>query len=268
MKIFNVLRNEIIRFSKEKKLYIIFAIVVVLVILGSVAYKDMINNVLTGDIRSTTYSEEFKGLLQSFSGISFSKMCLTDFIYKPYFSIYLIFIAIIAVNVFSNDYKSGNLKFTLLTNTSPAQVYIGKILFMVVVSLMIVTINLCISLIVGQIAFGGEIILSELLNVVLLYLIAIIPGVAFSLIIGIISLTKLNSNIIIGSSIGVIITLGIIDTLTKFKYISPVGILSFFESNIPTISRGILISSGVSIVYILILSIGIIKVSKKMDYSI
>lgn len=268
MKIFNVLRNETIRFLNEKKLYVIFAIIGVLVILATVAYKDMINNVLIDDIRSAGYSEEFKGLLQSFSGINFSKMCLTDFIYKPYFSIYLIFIAIIAVNVFSNDYKSGNLKFTLLTNTSVAQVYIGKILFMVVVSLMIVTINLILSLIIGQIAFGGSIILSELLNVVLLYLIAIIPAVVFSLIIGIVSLTKLNSNIIIGSAIGIIITLGIIDTLTNFKYISPVGILSFFESNIPIISEEILISCGISIVYILLLSFGVIEVSKRMDYSI
>ncbi|MGL5353730.1 MAG: hypothetical protein ACRDA5_10485 [Clostridium sp.] len=268
MKVFNVLKNEMIRFLNEKKLYILLAVVMGLVILGTVAYKDMINNVVSSNIKSNSYSDEVKVLLQSFSGISFSKMCLVDFIYKPYFSIYLIFIAIIAANVFSNDYNSGNLKFTLLTNTSPAQVYIGKILFMAVVSLMIVSINLVLSLLVGQIAFGGEIIIKELLNVVGLYLMATIPGVAFSLIIGIVSLTKLKPNIIVGSSIGFIITLGIIDSLTNFKYVSPVGVLSFFENNIPTISSGILISCGISIIYILLLSLGIVKACRRIDYSI
>lgn len=48
---FNVLKNETIKFINEKKLYIILGIVFVLVILGVIAYKDMINNVMTGDAR-------------------------------------------------------------------------------------------------------------------------------------------------------------------------------------------------------------------------
>ena len=105
---------------------------------------------------------------------------------------------------------------------------------MMLVSTIIVSINFILSLILGQIAFGGSIPVAELLEVLVLYFISVIPAVAFSLIISLISLTKLSPNVIIGASIGVIILFGIIDTLTKFKYISPIGILSFFEQGIPS----------------------------------
>lgn len=87
----NVLKNETIKFINEKKLYIMLGVIFVLVILGVIAYKDMINNVMTGDARIETYSQEFITILQNFNGVTFSKMFLLDFIYKPYFSIYLIF---------------------------------------------------------------------------------------------------------------------------------------------------------------------------------
>ena len=257
----NVLKNETIKFINEKKLYIMLGVIFILVILGVIAYKDMINNVMTGDARIETYSQEFITILQTFS-----KMFLLDFIYKPYFSIYLIFISIIAVNVFSNDYKSGNLKFALLTNTTVTQLYLGKVLFMMLVSTIIVSINFILSLILGQIAFGGSIPVAELLEVLVLYFISVIPAVAFSLIISLISLTKLSPNVIIGASIGVIILFGIIDTLTKFKYISPIGILSFFEQGIPSFNISMIISLGMAVIYILLLSIGLVKVINKVDY--
>ena len=262
----NVLKNETIKFINEKKLYIMLGVIFVLVILGVIAYKDMINNVMTGDARIETYSQEFITILQNFNGVTFSKMFLLDFIYKPYFSIYLIFISIIAVNVFSNDYKSGNLKFALLTNTTVTQLYLGKVLFMMLVSTIIVSINFILSLILGQIAFGGSIPVAELLEVLVLYFISVIPAVAFSLIISLISLTKLSPNVIIGASIGVIILFGIIDTLTKFKYISPIGILSFFEQGIPSFNILMIISLGMAVIYILLLSIGLVKVINKVDY--
>lgn len=87
----NVLKNETIKFINEKKLYIMLGVIFVFVILGVIAYKDMINNVMTGDARIETYSQEFITILQNFNGVTFSKMFLLDFIYKPYFSIYLIF---------------------------------------------------------------------------------------------------------------------------------------------------------------------------------
>ena len=259
----NVLKNETIKFINEKKLYIMLGVIFVLVILGVIAYKDMINNVMTGDARIETYSQEFITILQNFNGVTFSKMFLLDFIYKPYFSI---FISIIAVNVFSNDYKSGNLKFALLTNTTVTQLYLGKVLFMMLVSTIIVSINFILSLILGQIAFGGSIPVAELLEVLVLYFISVIPAVAFSLIISLISLTKLSPNVIIGASIGVIILFGIIDTLTKFKYISPIGILSFFEQGIPSFNISMIISLGMAVIYILLLSIGLVKVINKVDY--
>ena len=89
---------------------------------------------------------------------------------------------------------------------------------------------------------------------------------AFSLIISLISLTKLSPNVIIGASIGVIILFGIIDTLTKFKYISPIGILSFFEQGIPSFNISMIISLGMAVIYILLLSIGLVKVINKVDY--
>lgn len=266
VKMFNVLKNETIKFINEKKLYIILGIVFVLVILGVIAYKDMINNVIIGDARIETYSQDFITTLQSFNGVTFSKMFLSDFIYKPYFSIYLIFILIIAVNVFSNDYKSGNLKFALLTNTTVTQLYLGKVVFMMLVSTMIVSINFLLSLIVGQIAFGGSIIIAQLVEVLVLYFMSIIPAVVFSLIISLISLTKLSSNIIIGGSIGAIILFGIIDTLTKFRYVSPIGILSFFQEGIPAFNNSMIISLSMALMYIILLSIGLVKITNKVDY--
>ena len=263
---FNVIKNETIKFINEKKLYIILGVVFVLVILGVIAYKDMINNVMTGDARVETYSQEFITTLQNFNGLAFSKMFLSDFIYKPYFSIYLIFISIIAVNIFSNDYKSGNLKFALLTNTTVTQLYLGKVLFMMLVSTLIVSINFLLSLIVGQIAFGGSILMAELLEVIALYFISVIPAVVFSLIISLISLTKLSPNVIIGGAIGVIILFGIIDTLTKFKYISPIGILSFFEQGIPAFNNSMIINLIIGLIYMILLSMGLVKVTNKVDY--
>lgn len=137
---------------------------------------------------------------------------------------------------------------------------------MMLVSTMIVSINFLLSLIVGQIAFGGSIIIAQLVEVLVLYFMSIIPAVVFSLIISLISLTKLSSNIIIGGSIGAIILFGIIDTLTKFRYVSPIGILSFFQEGIPAFNNSMIISLSMALMYIILLSIGLVKITNKVDY--
>lgn len=66
---------------------------------------------------------------------SFLKLFLTDFIYKPFIPLFLIFVGIISVNVFCDDYVSGNMKFFLISKMRKSQLYIGKVVYMFLVVL-------------------------------------------------------------------------------------------------------------------------------------
>lgn len=265
-KVIKVTKNEFTKFISQKKLYILFILIFAITVMGLYAYNDMVQNVLQSTSKAETYSTEFKEMAVNFSGYYFTKLSLTDFIYKPYISLYLIFIVIIAIDVFSNDLKQGNLKFQLISNVNRTELYIGKVLFMFIISILIAMLNFILVFIGGQLVFGGTVNILDILKVFMIYELSIFPAVALSLIIAILSFLKLSTTILTEISIGITLVLGIIDTFTNSKYFSPIGGLQLFSNDLPSLSNHLLSCSLVSLIYIVVLTYIIQLIIKKVDF--
>ncbi len=264
--IYKITFNELNKFFRSKKFYVLCFLIVGLAILAVIAYRDMALNVITNSSKSENYSEELKIVLRNLNGINFSRLFLTDFIFKSFFSIFVIFILLISIDVFCIDKESGNFKFTLLTGVKVWEAYIGKIIAMILIASLIIFSNLFISFILGQIFFDSELNMQNLYTVFLLYFSSIVPAIIISLIIALSCLSKISSKLL--SIIGILFTfiLGTVDSLTVTKYFSPIGLLSVFSDCLPQINKPFTQCFSTAITYIFILFIPLFILSKKVDY--
>lgn len=261
-----IIKNEFIKFFHGKKFIFIMALIIGMCGLAAVAYKDMANIAVNNLPKAETYSDEMKHILMHINGVNFSKLFLTDFIYKGYFSFYILFIVLIAADVFPIDNESGNMKFALLTGVKSSQLFMGKIAYMFCVSLAIVLFHFVVSVIFGQFVFGGACLTFDLLQLLLLTAFAVLPAVSMAVIIALLSQLKLTSKIIIGCGIALSLILGVADTLSKSKYLSPIGALSIFNESVPIIKNEIAICLFSSCLYLVIGIFVLYLIIHKRDY--
>lgn len=261
-----IVKNEFRKFFKGKIFIFEILLIVGLCLLGVTAYKDMVDITVNNLPKAQTYSEALKDTLRDLDGAGFAKLFLTDFIYKSYFSFFLIFIVITAVNVFSDDRESGNMKFTILTGVERNTVIIGKLAFMVCSILLTVLFNLVLSLVVGTIFFGAPASAEGVLEVVGITLLAVIPAFAITVFIALLSQIKISSKIIMAAGIVFTFIMGVLDTLAGTARFSPIGSLSVFSENIPAINHQLLTGCVVSAVYIAVGVIAMVIVSSKYEY--
>lgn len=261
-----ITKNEFIKFLHGKKFIFIMALIIGMCGIAAVAYKDMVNIVVNNLPKAETYSNEMKYILLHINGVNFSKLFLTDFIYKGYFSFYILFIVLIAADVFSVDNESGNMKFTLLTGVKVSQLFTGKIVYMSCVSFAIVLFHFIVSVIVGQFVFGGDCLSSELVQVLVLSICAVFPAVAIAVIVALLSQFRVSSKTIIGCGIALSLILGVADTLSKSKYLSPIGVLSIFNESVPSIKNEIAVCLFSSGVYLIIGIFILYFIIRKRDY--
>lgn len=264
-KVNKIFENEVMKFLSSKKMKFIILFIVGMTILAAYAYNDMANAVAAGLEKTINYPDDLKTFLANISGTNFMLAFLSDVIYRSELPFYLIFIVIIAVEVFSEDYQRGTLKFTLLTGVECKDVLLGKFLFMAYISLAIALINFVFSFIVGQIVFGGNVFNDVLLEVLILTVLVVAPAMALSSIIFLLSQTNLSSKIIMIFGILFTIFIGILDAFTGSKRFSPVGAIGMFNNEIPSTSAEYYAAIGVSIIYVIVLtSIGY-KIAKIKD---
>ena len=261
-----IVKNEFRKFFKGKIFIFEFLLIIGLCLLGVTAYKDMVDITVNELPKSQTYSEALKDTLRSMDGAEFSKLFLTDFIYKSFFSFFLIFIVITAVNVFSDDRESGNMKFTILTGVDRNTVILGKLIFMVCSIFMTVIFNLVLSLVVGTIFFGAPASMDTVLEVVGMTLLAVVPAFAITVFIALLSQIKISSKIIMAVGIVFTFIMGVLDTLTGTSRFSPIGSLSVFSDNVPAINHQLLTGCAVSAVYVAVGIAAMILISSRYEY--
>lgn len=261
-----VAKNEFKKFFNGKFFIFEFILITGLCCLAITAYEDMANIAVNNLPRSETYSNELKNCLLNIDCLNFSRLFLTDFIYKGYFSFYILFVVLIAANIFSNDRENGNMKFTLLTGINIKYMYMGKYLFMFGVSTITVLFHLFISILVGKIFFHGALLNIELLEILGLSFFAVLPAMAISVIISLISQTKLSYKLVIGTGIVITITFGMLDTLSSSRKFSPIGALSIYNESIPVINNEWIICIFVSLLYIIIGMSLLFSFSHKYEY--
>lgn len=261
-----IIKNEFRKFFKGKVFIFEILLIIGLCLIGITAYKDMVNITVNDLPKASTYSDELKAVLKHLDGAGFAKLFLTDFIYKSYFSFFLIFIVITAVNVFSDDRESGNMKFTILTGAKRNTVIIGKLIFMACMIILTVLFNLVVSLAAGIIGFGVPASFESVLEVTGITFLAVVPAFAITVFIALLSQIKISSKIIMAASIVFTFIMGVIDTLTGAARFSPIGALSSFSEKLPAMSSQLLSGCAVSAIYIAVGIAAMVVVSSKYEY--
>lgn len=222
-----IAKNELTKTFRNKQFYILLAFVIVMVSLSAYFYNDIRNNIIAGSVGINRYTPESIEIFKNMNAITFMSMFLSDFIFKATIPFFVIFMIIFSVRTFSEDNVGGNLKFFVLDVNNKVDICYGKLLYLLLIITIVVLINISLSFLLGLFVFGiSEITIKEVLYVLFVYFSSIIPVLAFSSLIGIVSMVSSKSNtfIIIGIMGSVLISL--LDKFTYSKYFSPIGIIS------------------------------------------
>lgn len=263
-----VVKNEYIKFFSGKKPYIFLLIIAVIAFLSAYMYADSRMQIINNTAAAQKVPLELKEMLLNITPLVFLKLFATDFIYKPVLQCLLIIIGIITVNTFCEDYTSGNMKFFLVSSLKKAQLFIGKIIYLLTIILLIVTANMVFGYIAGAAFFGtGVFDIKVFGEVLLVYGFSVIPGVAFATIIAILSILIRNTMTMFPLAIFISIILTTIDLFTVTKYFSPVGAMSLigFDVISSSLNKDFILTNGVSLIYIAIGIVILTKIIKKQD---
>lgn len=259
--------NEFKKFFNGKIFIFELLLIVGLCLIAIDAYKEMSVIAINNLSKAQFYSDDMKAALINIDGITFAKLFLTDFIYKGYFSFFLIFTVITAVNTFSADRESGNMKFTLLTGIDRNTLIMGKLIFMFFAILATVIFNIVFSVVVGDIFFGvSTVVVGEFLELIVLNLFAVFPAVAMTVLVALISQIRISSKVIMAIGIIYAFVMGVLDTSTLTYRFSPIGALSLFPDDVPVINSMFITCGIVSIAYIFVGIVLIIIISPKYEY--
>ncbi|MEE1155592.1 MAG: ABC transporter permease subunit [Acutalibacteraceae bacterium] len=267
MNIICIVKNEFIKLLRSKKYIYLLGLIVFLCAMSVYAYSEMRTIAINNLPKAATYSQELKEILFNLSGVNFSRIFLSDFIYKDFFSFFILFIVIFATDVFANDKESGNMKFTLLSGVGVNQLYIGKTIFMICISVCTVIFHTLLALLVGQIFFGGSIIIADLFEIIVITLLAVLPATSLSLVLAIISQFGCHSKIVVGIGMAMAIIFGVVDTFSvEVSRFSPIGVLSSFSGSVPFINDNVFPNTIGNIIYIVIGIIVLLLIANKQDY--
>jgi|GEM_PF-1368585 len=243
-----VFKNEMIKMISGKKLYIFSVILIASIIIMALLCKS-IPSVKIGP--------------QNFV----AQMIMNGMIMEPLIPIFMI---LVAAEIITEDYSSGTMKFTLMTPIRKIDVFAGKLLFMGVYIVILMAICFVSSYIV-QIFFcglgGSSIFFKTFIYNLKCFVVVIPPLIAFSAIVGFISLFITSSGAVIGIGIGVYIIAKFLNMgIKNFIYFSPVG--GFYASSFigKTGTYGIWTFMLSSLVYIIVFAILIAAVVKKKDF--
>ena len=245
----NVFKNEIYKSLTKGKIlaYLIFLTLII----------SVIGVIIKINILDLTIED---GLIQ------FLKYNLTFILMKILTPILLI---IVTASVIADDYSSGVMKFFLISKIDKKDVILGKILYLIIITLINTLVMFIIFSIVGGILAGdfSNIFLGEYIKVMNAYIITAFGMLPIVLVTSVISLMVDNFNQTIGISISVLIVSLMIDSInSKILGITPTSIISYEYKLLGDISNKMMIIAVVlSCSYILLLVLSSIKIFKKKD---
>lgn len=243
-----VFKNEMIKMISGKKLYI-FSVILILSIIVMAILSKSIPSVKIGP--------------QNFV----AQMIMNGMIMEPLIPIFMI---LVAAEIITEDYSSGTLKFTLMSPISKIDVFAGKLLFMVVYIVILIAICFVSSYIIQMFfcGFGNSSIFFKTFIYNLKCFAVVIPSlIAFSVIIGTISLCITSSGAVIGIGIGAYIIAKFLNMgIKNFIYFSPVG--GFYASSFigKTGTYGVLTFMLSSFVYLMVFAVLMAVIVKKKNF--
>jgi len=199
--LFSLLKNEIYKLLKKKKIYIFMVIITVMTLIPIIISKfdngSLVFKVNTLPLENLAWSTEM---------------------------IIPIFISILVADMITNEYREGTMKLSLVNGVSRTNLLFSKILTLILVITGLVLFTMAVSYVSGSffLEWGvpfrfNDLLLSEstgILYTLGLYLLSVIPLTAFSLIITFLGL-KLESG---GSLVGV--TIGIVFIMNTMRQLS------------------------------------------------
>lgn len=193
----NVFKNEIYKSLTKGKIlaYLIFLTLII----------SVIGVIIKINILDLTIED---GLIQ------FLKYNLTFILMKILTPILLI---IVTASVIADDYSSGVMKFFLISKIDKKDVILGKILYLIIITLINTLVMFIIFSIVGGILAGdfSNIFLGEYIKVMNAYIITAFGMLPIVLVTSVISLMVDNFNQTIGISISVLIVSLMIDSINS-----------------------------------------------------
>lgn len=157
------LRNELSKVFKNK-MFILFVIFYVLFMSFSVyVYHDLVD----------------QGKLTDFNRINFVATASTDIIYKPVIPIFTIIMTLLVMEVFVEDYAQGIMKHEIIKCRSRKDYFAGKLIYSLVFLIIVSILFYLITLVFGISFFKGPLSLKDVLGLLQLYLLNVIPNMAF-----------------------------------------------------------------------------------------
>ena len=251
--LFNLLKNEVYKLLKKKKLYIFMLIITGMTLIPIIVSKfdggDIVFKVNTLPLENLAWSTEM---------------------------IIPIFISILVADMITNEYSEGTMKLNLVNGVSRTELIFSKVLTLFLVITGLVLFTMAVSYVSGSffLEWGvpfefNDLLLSEgsgILYTFILYLLSVIPLTAYSLIIIFLGLKLESGGSLVGVSIGIIFIMNTIRQLsTIFR---PFIISDYFNTGYLLTPMGrqnslsiFIITSG--IYFIIFLSLSINNLLKK-----
>lgn len=253
--------------TRGKLLVILAALSMMLSAFSLYACYALTAEIAEGSARSTTWTPEYKAYLTSLNPITFATIANTDLIYKAFFSIAMIFVGLIAWRAVGVSHADGIHKYFLLGGRSRVSIAASTIglLAMLVVELvaLVSTVNLLLGF-AGYASRIGTITLEQVGNLLILDLAAIVPLLNYAIFIALLARLHMPRIALLTASVVLPILFGVLDTLTKTKYGSPWGTLSFFMS-MPSVDATFLIAMAVELAWLVIFLVLFIVVSAREE---
>lgn len=243
-----LIKNEHLKFMAHKTGLIMLIYGILFCIISIRAYSGSFVN--RGD-----FPNNMKYLINNLNVVNYLKLASTDLVYGGTTQFSLIVVALNIITVFTDDILTGNYKYLLLTGVQRKQYAFGKFIYSFCLNLMFILWIFILGLAFGSIVFGTKgVTIVNLIEVLGIYIMTIFPMMALTGIIAIFSTVIHTKAILTIGSIILIITLGICDSFTKSKYISPTGMLSLFSSDAPIslIDSSIFICAVTSFIYLIL----------------
>ncbi|WP_313128761.1 hypothetical protein [Anaerocolumna sp.] len=257
----NLIKNENLKFTAHKTGFIMLIYGILFCIISIKAYSGSFVN-------RDDFPNNMKYLINNLNVVNYLKLASTDLVYGGTTQFSLIVVALNIINIFTDDILTGNYKYLLLTGIQRKQYALGKFIYSFCINLMFILWMFILGLVLGSIVFGTKgVTIVNLLEVLGIYLMTIFPMMALTGIIAIFSTAIHTKAILTIGSIILIITLGICDSFTKSKYISPTGMLSLFTNDAPMsfIDSNIFICAVTSFTYFILTLILYYNKIKKED---
>ncbi|MDI9470495.1 MAG: hypothetical protein QM296_09850 [Bacillota bacterium] len=209
-----LLKNEADKLGKKKLFLFILIVYVIYSVISINIYKKMVEEGLINYVDSNIFVEQFS----------------TDFLNKPLLPIGPIIIGLGLLDVFIQDYASGNMKFQAMKLSNRKSFILSKLLTQQIVYFVLAWIMFVLSQIAGNIAFETNLTPANIASSFVIYNLNILPSLAVVNIANLIYAAAGREHLARISLIALFIILEIVARATSFGHLLPVLNYSYLES--------------------------------------